>query len=352
MVAKDRNNYGRQLQEATSGELAGREYRRGYADGWIEVVSAMQDLTHEDRVSCQAALDACWQHWYKALVDRQLAGCSWLIVPSGLPARQEQRRAAGDAESTDKGRGNTEVIEAAKKSHDGCRFRSQVEARWAVFFDTLAIPYRYEPEGHGSGGGVCNLPNFWLPEQKFWLDIKDREPSEDEKQKAGLLARWSEKNVVLLRGIPGWQIRSSPYETLCLPTYKMTMFVGDFPAAPEPDTEFFLRLDTLPEHLKQHSHLLSESPPDFDGSTDTMWKLIELDKEYFRKQYDREHYLWTQGPVLDEVCWYAEKGQCSVRSIHHHLSREPDDRIIAAYAAARQARLESCFRPVPARHCR
>jgi hypothetical protein len=28
-----------------------------------------------------------------------------------------------------------------------CRFRSRLEARWAVFFDTLRLVWHYEPQG-------------------------------------------------------------------------------------------------------------------------------------------------------------------------------------------------------------
>ena len=44
--------------------------------------------------------------------------------------------------------------------YNGYRFRSRLEARWAVFFDTLGIEYEYEPEGFELGDGVRYLPDF------------------------------------------------------------------------------------------------------------------------------------------------------------------------------------------------
>jgi hypothetical protein len=39
-----------------------------------------------------------------------------------------------------------------KYRYNGYRFRSRLEARWAVFFDELGVAYRYEPEGFELGG--------------------------------------------------------------------------------------------------------------------------------------------------------------------------------------------------------
>ena len=42
------------------------------------------------------------------------------------------------------------------------RFRSRLEARWAVFFDACGVAWEYEPEGYDLGGGLCYLPDFLL----------------------------------------------------------------------------------------------------------------------------------------------------------------------------------------------
>ena len=38
-------------------------------------------------------------------------------------------------------------IKAIETVYNGYRFRSRLEARWAVFFDAMQIRYEYEPEG-------------------------------------------------------------------------------------------------------------------------------------------------------------------------------------------------------------
>lgn len=56
-------------------------------------------------------------------------------------------------------------------SYKGIRFRSRQEARWAVFFDTLRIQWLYEPEAYKLGETVY-LPDFWLPKQNCFWEVK------------------------------------------------------------------------------------------------------------------------------------------------------------------------------------
>ena len=42
-------------------------------------------------------------------------------------------------------------IKPIETHYDGHRFRSRLEARWAVFFNTLGIKYQYEVEGYEMG---------------------------------------------------------------------------------------------------------------------------------------------------------------------------------------------------------
>lgn len=62
-------------------------------------------------------------------------------------------------------------IKAIETVYNGYRFRSRLEARWAVFFDSLNIPYIYEPEGLDING-VYYLPDFYLPDCKQFFEVK------------------------------------------------------------------------------------------------------------------------------------------------------------------------------------
>ena len=57
-------------------------------------------------------------------------------------------------------RRNMKELKPIETIYNGYRFRSRLEARWAVFFDTLGIEYEYEPEGFELGDGVRYLPDF------------------------------------------------------------------------------------------------------------------------------------------------------------------------------------------------
>lgn len=62
-------------------------------------------------------------------------------------------------------------IKAIQTEYKGYRFRSRLEARWAVFFDELNIQYQYEPDGFPLKSGWY-LPDFYLPEFSIYVEIK------------------------------------------------------------------------------------------------------------------------------------------------------------------------------------
>lgn len=53
-------------------------------------------------------------------------------------------------------------LKAIQTEYKGYKFRSRLEARWAVFFDTLGVKWEYEPKGYDLGNGVYYLPDFLL----------------------------------------------------------------------------------------------------------------------------------------------------------------------------------------------
>lgn len=56
--------------------------------------------------------------------------------------------------------------------YNGYRFRSRLEARWAVFFDALGVEYEYEPEGMILSNGDYYLPDFYLPNFYSYFEVK------------------------------------------------------------------------------------------------------------------------------------------------------------------------------------
>jgi hypothetical protein len=66
----------------------------------------------------------------------------------------------------------TPTIKAIETEYAGCRFRSRLEARWAVFFDQLGIQWQYEVEGLELADGTRYLPDFVLPKYRTYVEVK------------------------------------------------------------------------------------------------------------------------------------------------------------------------------------
>lgn len=102
------------------------------------------------------------------------------------------------------------VIKPIETIYNGYRFRSRLEARWAVFFDAIRLKYQYEPEGFcrefDSGEKIRYLPDFYLPEYDLYVEVK---PSltkllEDEK-KLSWMIDWDgpvANGIIILGQIP------------------------------------------------------------------------------------------------------------------------------------------------------
>lgn len=73
-------------------------------------------------------------------------------------------------------------IKPIETRYAGCRFRSRLEARWAVWFDHLGIEWLYEPESYMIGPAERRrgyLPDFHLPHDEIWVEVKGSEASLD-----------------------------------------------------------------------------------------------------------------------------------------------------------------------------
>ena len=104
-------------------------------------------------------------------------------------------------------------MKAIDTIYNGYRFRSRLEARWAVFLDNLEIPYQYEPEGYDLGAAGLYLPDFRLPSLDAWMEIKAQSPTDEEVRKAAALAELTNQRVFIFHGdiqIPNDDCDSAP----------------------------------------------------------------------------------------------------------------------------------------------
>ncbi len=72
-------------------------------------------------------------------------------------------------------------MKAIETVYKGYKFRSRLESRWAVFFDSLNIPWVYEPEGIEING-IKYLPDFYLPDCKQFFEVKGVMSNDDERK--------------------------------------------------------------------------------------------------------------------------------------------------------------------------
>ncbi len=63
-------------------------------------------------------------------------------------------------------------VEAIETEYGGTRYRSRLEARWAVLFDADSIAYQYEPDGFKLPSGWY-LPDFWVPAWDCFFEVKN-----------------------------------------------------------------------------------------------------------------------------------------------------------------------------------
>lgn len=94
------------------------------------------------------------------------------------------------------------VTGAIETPYKGYRFRSRLEARYAVFFDVLDVEWEYEKQGYDLGSLGWYLPDFYLPTLSMWVEIKGEKPTDQEQRKCRALRSLTERAVYLISGPP------------------------------------------------------------------------------------------------------------------------------------------------------
>ncbi len=164
-------------------------------------------------------------------------------------------------------------IKAIPTTFKGHRFRSRLEARWAVFFDQLSIKYEYELEGYSLPSGAAYLPDFYLPDLDVFVEIKphDKFPFA-ELEKIVEFALAGDRNLLLITGTPTNEAMYLLNRTTTSPTDEFTDEGDELPA--EELTPFFLHTQKdwsgvkfgVTPFSRNWTLLFSDLPPNDDAA--------------------------------------------------------------------------------------
>jgi hypothetical protein len=104
---------------------------------------------------------------------------------------------------------------AIQTRYKGYRFRSRLEARWAVYLDAVGWTWEYEPEGFNLGQAGMYLPDFLLRSDgreggpagapMLWIEVKAIAPTRAELDKAAALEAFTKIPVAFAVGVPDAQ---------------------------------------------------------------------------------------------------------------------------------------------------
>lgn len=114
--------------------------------------------------------------------DMQFGFCNRLGVGScSNPSSYTKPIVRGQTMTSNTIFGTTSQIKPIETEYKGYRFRSRLEARWAVFFDAIKLKYEYEQEGYCLGNSCYYLPDFTFPTLKIHCEIKPSDAAIDYK---------------------------------------------------------------------------------------------------------------------------------------------------------------------------
>lgn len=95
------------------------------------------------------------------------------------------------------------ITESVATEYAGHRFRSRLEARWAVFLDAAGIEWQYETRIVRVPSGRDYLPDFWLPGPQQYAECKGFLYPEAFARIMSIASRLRH-DIVILGPLPGW----------------------------------------------------------------------------------------------------------------------------------------------------
>lgn len=127
-------------------------------------------------------------------------------------------------------------IKPIETEYNGYRFRSRLEARWAVFFDYVGADWQYEPEGYQLSDGTMYLPDFYIKNiggrgaENMFIEVKGILTQKD-LHKIELFSK--SFPIIIFGKIPDSYDRALDYSLNCIDPleelfYNLTFSEGDY----------------------------------------------------------------------------------------------------------------------------
>ena len=199
-------------------------------------------------------------------------------------------------------------MEPIETEYKGYRFRSRLEARWAVFLNHIGVEWDYEPQGFEFDGGEKYLPDFWIETWDCWIEVKGPEPTDQDKRFAYLLAEGSGKPVILSYGQfklvwdeVGNKHSFSPrcyvfYGDSCQAFKYLFGYHDGYKGHPITQSPMRPPLNhalDLCMHLRKNGYDIK-----YTHDAETLREIVKLDEKYWKDEYGGQHPKWKYGWVL------------------------------------------------------
>lgn len=219
-------------------------------------------------------------------------------------------------------------IKAIETVYNGYKFRSRLEARWAVLFDAGKIKYEYEPEGFELPDGTRYLPDFYLPEYDWYVEVKpNRDGACKDIERARRFVGDKIKVLLILGDIPRktdidlYHYPVFYYHNLMRRVYKGEVFL-DLGSAADQEPYTYLQFDC-----------------NFGVDMEFHREINEVRKYNFQPIHDREIYkkMWHFRDIEVEFGERSPWCECA-----DYFDTNGAEFINSCYDAARQARFEFC----------
>lgn len=234
-------------------------------------------------------------------------------------------------------------IKPIETVYNGYRFRSRLEARWAVFFDAAGIEYQYEPEGFELQDGTKYLPDFYLPLFDMYVEIKPSNISNDDRQKAKdklwnlVLNEHSYHAGLYCEGDPAehnMQVATGAIDAdkecpevflgWFRAQFERNVFVS-YPKLPETITELDVVFASKTDNVRREYELI---PYRYCISV-VVWNLIDDEEWRFDFTNGKNIVQRSNIPFHDERDWFIEQACIKARQARFEHGEKPNVRSVA-----------------------